>query len=231
MTNSSMQLVTALADAVHQEAVRAGSAAPAVRRADWRLAVVATVGSDGTITTTDGIIARRTEHYLDPTATDLVAITSSGAGNWLCWGRLGTGSGSAWTPYTPTWSTTGAAPSLGNGVLSGEYTLRGDECHVSIRMIAGSTTTFGGGQFRWALPFTAATLPHASMHWTGSALANDAGFAYYPAISRIQSGAAHVMGITSITAAGSTPTEWNVTRPFTWASGDFLGLDITYRIA
>jgi len=227
----SQSMAAALADAISQEAVRAGGASPAVRRSDWRLAVVDTVGSDGTITTIDGIIARRMETYLDPTVGDLVAVTVSGSGSWLCWGRFGSGSGSAWTTYTPTWTTTGTAPALGNGSLAGEHTLRGDECTVRINMILGSTTTVGTGQWRWALPFPAATLGNALHHWTGSSLATDPGNAYYPGICRIASAQSLVMAISPTTATGATTGEWNNTRPFTWANGDYLGLSFTYRIA
>lgn len=84
-------LATSLADAVRQQAVAAGTESPAVRGADWRLAVVNTVGSDGTIVTTDGITARCMESYLIPAASDLIVITQSGNGNWLAWGRGSTG--------------------------------------------------------------------------------------------------------------------------------------------
>lgn len=226
-----MSLDADLADAYLAQAMAAGSSSPTVRGADWRLATVATVGSDGTVTSDDGIVARRTEHYLDPGVGDLIVITQAGSGSWVALGRLGSGTGSAWTTYTPTWSTTGTAPAVGNGTLNGQYTLRGDECHVVINLIMGSTSTYGSGQFRFLMPFTAASLPHASMHWTGSALATDPGGGYYAGACRLFGGSDYLMAISPTTATGSTPSEWNSTRPFTWANGDGLGLDITYRIA
>ncbi|MEV4424075.1 hypothetical protein AB0K23_01605 [Streptomyces sp. NPDC049602] len=220
-----------VAAAVRRRMLDAAVADPSVRGADWRLATVDTVGSDGTVTTTDGIVARRLATYLDPTSGDLVVITASGIGSWLAIGPLGTGTGSAWTSYAAAWSASGTAPSLGNGTLSSAYTLRGDECHVSIRQVMGSTTTYGTGQFRWSLPFTAATLPNAAMFWTGSAMAGDAGTAYYPGICRLLSGSNLVMCINPATATGSSTTEWNASRPHTWGSGDYLGLDLVYQIA
>jgi hypothetical protein len=83
----------ALADAIRGEAVRAGGADPAVRGGDWRLALVATVGSDGTITTDDGIVARRLESYRTPAVGDTIRISVSSAGGWTADGRLGQGTG------------------------------------------------------------------------------------------------------------------------------------------
>lgn len=80
--------VRALADALSEESERAGAAAPGVRRADWRMAVVATVDASGTITTTDGIVAKRLQSYRRPAVSDVVIISQSGAGSWLALGRL-----------------------------------------------------------------------------------------------------------------------------------------------
>lgn len=231
MNSGAMSLGRELADAARKQAVDAGAETPSVRGSDWRLAVVATVGSDGTITTADGVIARRMETYLDPAAADLVAITISGKGDWLCWGRLGAGAGSAWTTYTPTWSTTGTAPGLGNGILSGEYALRGDMCTVRVNLAMGSTTTYGTGEFRWLLPFTGATLAHADFHQCGSADAIDRATAWHAGTARIASGASHLMILSPTSATGGTGGEWNSTRPFTWANLDVLSAQVTYKIA
>lgn len=119
-----MNTSMALADAIRGEAVRAGAADPAVRGGDWRLALVATVGTDGTITTDDGIVARRLESYPGPAVGDTIRISVSSAGGWTADGRLATGTGgwvaltlpAGWTPnanyYTP------AVKLLGDGTAS-----------------------------------------------------------------------------------------------------------------
>ncbi|BBB01082.1 hypothetical protein RVR_8333 [Actinacidiphila reveromycinica] len=92
---------------------RKAAAAPLVRGADWRTATVATVGTDGTITTTDGIPARRMASYSHPAAGDRVVISRSGSGNWRAEGLLVHSTDTEWTTYTPavtgagsaTWST------------------------------------------------------------------------------------------------------------------------------
>ena len=55
--------------------------------------------------------------------------------------------------YTPTWTTTGTAPSLGNGTLSGTYMQLGNMVVFTVSLVIGSTTTTGTGTWRFALPF------------------------------------------------------------------------------
>ncbi|WP_222723443.1 hypothetical protein [Streptomyces sp. adm13(2018)] len=224
-------LGVSLVEALTAESKRAAAADPGIRGADWRHAVVATVGSDGTVTTTDGIVARRMEPYVGAKAGDVVVITVSQAGGWACWGRFASGSGSAWTAYTPTYAASGGGAALGNGLIDAEYTLNGDECHTRISFVAGSTTTFGSGGLRWGLPFTAAALPNSNMFWAGSAMCSDAGLAYYSGICRINGGGTYLVGISPTTATGSAATEWRATTPFTWANGDYASFGFTYKIA
>ena len=63
--------------------------------------------------------------------------------------------GDAWTAYTPTWATSGTAPSLGNGSLTGAYTQAGKHVTFRLRFVPGSTTTFGTGNFSFTYPATA----------------------------------------------------------------------------
>src|SRR5262245_308636 len=60
------------------------------------------------------------------------------------------------TDYTPTWSATGTAPSLGNGSIQGKYWRLGRLVLYRLVFTAGSTTTFGSGAWLFTLPFTAA---------------------------------------------------------------------------
>lgn len=91
----------ALAGALREQAVQAGQDAPRVRGADWRTAIVQTISSDGTVTTSDGITARRAATYLTPAAGDQIVLTQSGAGNWLAAGRLAPAStAGTWQPIS-----------------------------------------------------------------------------------------------------------------------------------
>jgi hypothetical protein len=109
--------------AVREQAVQAGQSTPAVR-ADWRLAQVDTVGAAGTVTTTDGIIARRMESYQYPAVGDTIRVQQSSAGSWVTDGRLGDGSG-GWTAISLsagwTWNTGYYEPAVmvhGDGTAS-----------------------------------------------------------------------------------------------------------------
>ncbi|MFE5658382.1 hypothetical protein ACFQ9H_19595 [Streptomyces sp. NPDC056517] len=105
-------LADQLSSAVHEQAVHAGRSTPAVRGAEWRLATVQTVGTDGTVTTTDGIIVRRLDSYVDVKAGDQIVVTVSGIGGWVCWGRLSTGT-DGWTLLTAgTGWTTAVSPDV-----------------------------------------------------------------------------------------------------------------------
>jgi hypothetical protein len=58
----------------------------------------------------------------------------------------------AWQAYTPAWTSTGTAPSLGNGTITGRYTQIGKTVFGSAVLTMGSTTTFGTGTYRLSLP-------------------------------------------------------------------------------
>lgn len=71
----------------------------------------------------------------------------------------------AWATYTPTWTSSGTQPSLGNGTLVGGYRREGTTLHVRGQLIVGSTSTVGTGDFRMALPsgMVAVAAQHQSM--------------------------------------------------------------------
>ena len=125
------------------------------------------------------------------------------------------------TAYTPTWTTSGTAPSLGNGTLLGHYTRVGNLVTVNIEFLAGSTTTFGTGQFRVSLPFTSAPL----IQQVGSARFDDTGTAYYAGIGVVQENRAY-----AVMYANATSSEVGATVPFTWTAGDSFVMEVTYSI-
>ncbi|QCX81283.1 hypothetical protein C9F11_38500 [Streptomyces sp. YIM 121038] len=79
-----------LADAFVHSAQRVGATTPAIRGADWRLAVVTSVGGGGTVVA-EGVTCRCLDSYPQPTIGDLIVITQSSSGNWLAAGRTATG--------------------------------------------------------------------------------------------------------------------------------------------
>lgn len=125
--------------------------------------------------------------------------------------------------YTPVWSTTGTAPVLGDGTLTGSYTLSGKSCTVELTFTAGSTTTFGTGQFMFTLPFPeAAGTPERA---NGIARLSDTGTAFYVGVTEASSGSAQF-----VIYSNATANLVQSNSPFTWASGDSLRVTMTYEI-
>jgi len=54
--------------------------------------------------------------------------------------------------FTPVWTCSGTAPAIGNGSLTGTYWRVQNLIYFRIILTAGSTTTFGTGNFRFNLP-------------------------------------------------------------------------------
>lgn len=96
----SSSLAVAISEAVRQQAISAGKDTPSIRGGDWRSSTVSTVGTDGTVTTSDGIVARRRESYELPAVGDLIVLSKLSSGEWLADGRLAPVAGDGW--QTPT---------------------------------------------------------------------------------------------------------------------------------
>jgi len=128
---------------------------------------------------------------------------------------------SGWQSYTPTWTAGTTNPSIGNGTLSGRYIQIGKLVYCQFTMRAGSTTTFGSGNWRFSYP-VAPNIDNATNYQVGSIYALD-------------NGAANYNGITQY--AGTTYMgfiingNWvSATAPFTWANGDVLEVNVIYEV-
>jgi hypothetical protein len=128
----------------------------------------------------------------------------------------------AWTTYTPTWTTSGTAPALGNGSTLGSYMRAGLFTAARGQITMGSTSTFGTGEFRFALPFAAASIGFDSV---GAAVILDSGTTRYTASSLLGSGASYV-----VLVVGSVNVVTG-TNPMTFANGDQISWTITYQAA
>lgn len=121
MTASSHTAARTLAGALRRQILQTGSNTPSVRGADWHRAVVNTVGTNGTITTTDGVVALRAETYQAPVVGDIIRISISSSGAAVAEGRLAaaTAPNSAWTALTPA-----------SGFTAGQGSLDVAQCRV-----------------------------------------------------------------------------------------------------
>lgn len=133
-----------------------------------------------------------------------------------------------WTNYTPTWSSSGTAPAIGNGTLSGRYVQapNGKTVHAVVKLLAGTTTTFGTGGYTFSLPVAAAT----NLDRVGAAYLNDAsagGGGHYNGIAVIRTGTPTVF----LAFEGSGHAQLAATSPVTWANTDFWDFTLTYEAA
>lgn len=134
-----------------------------------------------------------------------------------------------WTAYTPVWTAATTNPSLGNGTLTGQYMKIGRTCHVMIKLVMGSTTTYGSGSWRISLPFQASGTDPGALSWSYSTSAS----------SNFILGASPLPNSTSTSdniwlASQSTPGDWDVmnsTVPLAHAASYILRGWGTYQTA
>ncbi len=136
----------------------------------------------------------------------------------------------AWTSYTPTWSSTGTQPVLGNGTITGRYCLQGKRLDVVVNLTIGATTTNGTLLYSFSLPagFTTA----ATAQYNGQAWIVDSGTGYYIGVAHANAGATTFMAYfayapNAATAYGADP--WSASFPMTPATGDTIQMQITVQ--
>jgi hypothetical protein len=135
----------------------------------------------------------------------------------------------AWTSYTPTWTSTGTAPVLGNGTLVGYYAKVGRLVTVKISLSSGSSTTFGTGNYIFSLPLSAAVTGLATgalAHAGAWGLYNASNATFYIATAAIQQGTpGQVIGLVNASA-----NFLGATNPTTFSTaGCQLTCTITYE--
>lgn len=126
-----------------------------------------------------------------------------------------------WTSFTPTWTATTTNPVLGNGTLTGKYrrSANSDIVHWWLRLLVGSTTTFGSGIYRWGIGAVPALSAEAKTWASPQGWARDSSStANYPIVARWDSGSNTF--IASVAGSLLTPT-----TPFTYATADEIVLN------
>lgn len=128
-----------------------------------------------------------------------------------------------WTSYTPTVTASGGGFVLGNGSVSASRYRRvtsSNVCRVEIRFICGTTTSFGAGYMQFTLPINATAGSLSST--IGRSFINDASTQGRPGSARLESA-----GIVIADNSGGVVTG---TSPMTWASTDFMAINIEYEV-
>lgn len=121
--------------------------------------------------------------------------------------------------YTPTWTSSGTQPVLGNGSITGFYDRNGKDIHAYGQLVIGSTSTFGTSVYQFGLPF-----PNVGGTHLGTSLILDSGTGYYTGVCLTDTGQSYVEITTN-----SANAQIQQGVPITFAAGDVIRWDVTYR--
>ena len=131
------------------------------------------------------------------------------------------------TTYTPTWTSSGTQPTLGNGTLSGRYMKINKLAWVQILFIFGSTSSAGTGTYEFSLPsgLTARTGLYGFMSQGVARI-------YDSSTGQITIGhAGFINGNTDRVAAYAGTGTVGATSPFSFATFDEIVMTFTYEAA
>jgi hypothetical protein len=124
------------------------------------------------------------------------------------------------TSGTPTWVGSTTNPAIGNGTLTYAIYQTNGMAFLTMKMTAGSTTTFGTGN--WTFSNFGVNATYTVL---GTWLAK-IGSTFYSGTSRIHAGTSELKGY-----GYNNVNEFNPTFPGSWASGDELTITIAYPIS
>lgn len=129
-----------------------------------------------------------------------------------------------WTTYTPAWTSSGTAPAIGNGILTGKYrrATNSDFVIVTGEWQAGTTTTFGTGLYSFSVPLTAVLSANTGGP-IGAVYLLDSGTADRPGGTRWNS-------TTTIGLLSGATGDVGATTPWTWANGDKMQWTVVYQV-
>lgn len=142
----------------------------------------------------------------------------------------GAGTSWAWQSFTPTWTSSGSAPSIGNGTLSGSYIKIGRTILFRVKFVGGSTTTWGTGNYFITLPVAGYSGIAANDGFALSGYMEDSAVKGYGVIGARMLDTSKFYVIVADTAASSVGT-WAATGPFTWGTGDYWSATGFYEAA
>lgn len=128
------------------------------------------------------------------------------------------------TAYTPVWASSGTAPVLNNGTITGRYTQFGKFVWFAALLTLGSTSTIGTGAYSLSLPVAsvASGLPQIVDGLIQDSSAGTTG--HFPCAGVVGSGSSVVTFNNVNQAVGAA-------FPMTWASTDLLIASGIYEAA
>ena len=130
-----------------------------------------------------------------------------------------------WTSFTPSYTQL----SVGNGTISGFYTVINKMLFVQTSFTLGSTSSVGAGPVTLTLP---ASLVQASVTDSiiGQAYYVDAGVASYIGVCAVSNTTTVIPYVDSVGGTYGTLSSITNTRPFTFGTGDSILLNFMTRL-
>jgi len=144
-------------------------------------------------------------------------------GNISVAGELFVTGGAPWLSYTPSWTSSGTAPALGNGTITGKYKQIGKTIFVRVHLSLGSTSTTGTGNWRFTLPIAASSSDGVVMPATF--LDNGVNWYTGTVTCAYDGSTSYVVPLTSASPSAAVTTA----VPFTWATADALTFNGSYE--
>lgn len=138
--------------------------------------------------------------------------------------------GPTYTSYTPTWTSSGVAPAIGNAVVTAYYTQVGKLVHAYGSIVFGGTSTYGTGQYIFALP-VAPSASISSPMTIGTAQLTDTSATAKASVNIEFFAASTVWLVYPATWPSGTSTAVAQTAPWTWAAGDTIAWNLIYEAA
>jgi len=139
----------------------------------------------------------------------------------------------AWTAYTPTFDSTPGATNFGTGgSITGTYKTIGKTVFFNIRMVIGTSPSFGTGVFRIGLPVTA--INSNAVVADATYLDNGTNWYFGVANSEYSGSASTVTALYTtgtVLSGAAAAAAVDATRPFTWGATDTMTISGTYQSA
>ena len=132
---------------------------------------------------------------------------------------------STWSNYTPVWVASGTQPVLNNGTITSRYIQQGKFVTYVGRLVAGSTTTFGTGNYSISLPVTSANF------FGSNGVIGTSWLRYTVDYQGVLVDGGTTFTIRAVGSTYGANAVWTTTVPATFASGDWLSWCCTYEAA
>lgn len=122
------------------------------------------------------------------------------------------------------WQAASVNPVINNGTLTAYWSQHGKIVHLAVYMIAGDTTTFGSGTWKFILPVTAVATGFSCPIFVDRLGAGGQR-------SEILSNTSTTFATAEIITAGGAASYYDATHPFSWGNVDSFWFNLFYLAA